>query len=180
MKLADAPPPGWYPDPQHRDRLRWWEGTDWTERIRPRPNLGELERQKLAAEAGAALRRGDASSAVAAARKAAPELGAVSSRQQTEEIIGEVRQIARSEIDRAIGKVGEQARYATRQVQPLVAEYTNKIFRFLRRAAVVAFILLVAWFVFQAIAQQSFLDWIGDRIDNLTETDTLGAVVRAA
>lgn len=30
-----APPPNWYPDPQDAARLRYWDGTRWTERTRP-------------------------------------------------------------------------------------------------------------------------------------------------
>ena len=37
MRVADAPPPGWYPDPEGGSRLRWWDGTDWSDRYRPRP-----------------------------------------------------------------------------------------------------------------------------------------------
>ena len=32
-----------------------------------------------------------------------------------------------------------------------------------------ATVLFIAWLVFQAIASQSFFDWIGDRIDNFTD-----------
>lgn len=28
-----APPPGWYPDPSGQARLRYWDGTRWTERV---------------------------------------------------------------------------------------------------------------------------------------------------
>ncbi|MBA2283108.1 MAG: DUF2510 domain-containing protein [Acidimicrobiia bacterium] len=29
--LTRATPPGWHPDPAGRARLRWWDGTRWTE-----------------------------------------------------------------------------------------------------------------------------------------------------
>jgi hypothetical protein len=32
----------------------------------------------------------------------------------------------------------------------------------------VALLVLVAWFVLQFVIQASLLEWIGDRIDNLT------------
>jgi len=38
-----------------------------------------------------------------------------------------------------------------------------------RIGIVVATILLVGWFVFQVIAEATFLDWLGDRIDNITD-----------
>ena len=63
----------------------------------------------------------------------------------------------------------QRAQAAVRQIQPLVTEYTNKAFRWLRIIAVIAVVLLIAWIAFQAIAQVSFFEWIGDRIDNLTD-----------
>jgi DNA-binding PucR family transcriptional regulator len=91
------------------------------------------------------------------------------SRQDTEEIIAQVRGAARSEIDRAADIFTQRARAATREIQPLVTEYTNKLFRWLRIIAVIVVVLVIAWFVFQAIAQESFFEWLGDRIDNLTD-----------
>ena len=42
MRVADAPQPGWYPDPAGGVRLRWWDGTDWSDDFRSRPSVGQL------------------------------------------------------------------------------------------------------------------------------------------
>ena len=34
---AGAPPASWYPDPTGRHRLRWWDGTAWTQRVADGP-----------------------------------------------------------------------------------------------------------------------------------------------
>lgn len=177
MRLADAPPPGWYPDPDGGPRLRWWEGTDWSDSFRAPPSQNELD--LLAARRAGLLGRAtsDATRVATAATDAAQ--AAASRRRETEEVIAEVRKVARSEVDRAVEMFGQQARSATRQLQPLVSEYTTKVTKFLRRALVVSFVVLVAWFVFQAIAQQSFLDWVGDRIDSITDDSSTGVTVGA-
>lgn len=88
---------------------------------------------------------------------------------EAEEIISQVRQAARSEVDRAADLFSARARQATREIGPLVTEYSNKVLRWLRIAAVVIVLLLVAYVVFQVVAQASFFEWLGDRIDDLSK-----------
>jgi hypothetical protein len=38
-----SPAAGWYADPGVPGRLRWWDGSRWTEHVTPDPNLGERE-----------------------------------------------------------------------------------------------------------------------------------------
>ncbi len=166
MKLADAPPPGWYPDPRGGLRLRWWDGADWTDHWRAPPTATE--------QAITAHGQQESRDALARAREAGAAAGlpAVPSRgvdQATaQDIIAEVRKVARSEIDRAADVFTQRARAATREIEPLVSEYTSKVLRWLRIGAVIALVLVIAWFAFQAIVQVSFFEWLGDRIDNLT------------
>jgi hypothetical protein len=165
MRVEDAPPAGWYPDPEGGSRLRWWEGTDWADKWRapPTPGVVEIETE--------------------AARQARQEFGQVGghtsigglSRRDTEEVINQVRQAARAEVERAAQLFGAQARSATREIGPLISEYTNKFTRWFRILAIVAIVLLVGWVAFQVFAQISLFEWIGDRIDNLT--DNGGAIL---
>jgi hypothetical protein len=161
MKLADAPTAGWYPDPQGGTRLRWWDGSDWTDSYRVRPTEYEVAaRGAVAAPAapGATARN---------LPEAVEQAGAV--RRDTEAIISEVRKVARSEVERAADLFSARARAATKSLQPLITDYTAKFMRPFKIASVILVIALVGWFVFQFIIQQSFYDWIGDRIDNLTD-----------
>ena len=41
--------------------------------------------------------------------------------------------------------------------------------RYLRIGLILAFVLLVIWIAYQLWVQKSIFDWIGDRIDNLTD-----------
>jgi hypothetical protein len=166
MKLADAPPPGWYPDPEGTSRLRWWEGTDWADLYRARPTRTELEARALGTYGGVV----PTASPPAGVRQAGalvaqvPDRGAL--RRDAEEIIAEVRKVARSEIDRAADVFSQRARTATRELQPLISEYSTKFFRWVKIALAIAIVLAVAYVVFQAIAQQSIIDWVLDRIDD--------------
>ncbi len=159
MRVEDAPPAGWYPDPEGGQRLRWWEGTDWSDRFRAPPTAGVVRHQ----EAIAAQRRADYQEAGGYV----PQVG--QNRQETEEIISQVRQAARSEAERAAQMFREEVRGATRSITPLISEYTSKITRWIRILSVIAIVLLIGWVAFQIFAQVSLFEWIGDRIDNITD-----------
>ena len=91
------------------------------------------------------------------------------SRPEMETVVAEVRQVARKEVDRAAELFQQRTLTAARQLQPLVTEYTNRLVRWLKILVVVAVIALVGWIVFQAVAEVTFFEWLGDRIDALTE-----------
>ena len=159
MRLEDAPPAGWYPDPDGGARLRWWEGTDWADRWRAPPTPSSVEIQELAAQH--AREQFD---------KVAGHVGTGGlDRRQSEELISQVRQAARSEAERTAQLFGDQALRVTRQITPLISDYTNKFIKWFRILAVIVIVAAIAWVAFQIFAQVSLFDWIGDRIDNITD-----------
>lgn len=168
MKVSDAPPAGWYPDPLGGARLRWWEGTDWSDRYRARPPemravpAGQMSMGGWPIEVAPGT-PGHRNVQVPPVPTIAP--GQVDSAQ----LVEQVRLAARQEAQRASEMFGQQARAATRNVVPLITEYTTKIGRVLRAMSIVAILLLVLYVAFQIWAQDSLFDWIGDRIDNLTD-----------
>ena len=169
MRVEDAPRAGWYPDPEGGSRLRYWEGTDWADRWRAPPTAGVVEIQARAAEK---------------ARREFDNVGGHVSmgslnRQDSEAIISQVRQAARAEAERAAGMFRQEAWSAVNSVSPLITEYTNKFVRWVRLFAVIAVILLIGWVAFQIFAQVSLFEWIGDRIDNVTDNvgDNEGLIV---
>lgn len=171
MRVEDAPPPGWYPDPEGYSRLRWWEGTDWSDHFRapPTPSESDLRGQTYGytapADQGAAMRDPYGSRA-----------GGIS-RQESEAMVNQVRMAAREEAERAAAMFGAQARAATRNITPLISQYTNKLIKWVRILSVIAIVLVVGWIGFQIFAQVSMFEWIGDRIDNLT--DNSGSLYRS-
>jgi hypothetical protein len=156
MRVDQAPPAGWYPDPEGGSRLRWWEGTDWSDRWRAPPvaNFDDMQ-QALAAQ----LR--DNYESVPA--------GAGIDPRQTQVIVDQVRHATRSEAERAAQMFGNQARQLRREIEPLISQYTNKFMKWIRRFAVIAIVFAVAWVAWQIFAQVSLFDWVGDRIDNITD-----------
>lgn len=40
LRRVSAPVSGWYPDPRLPATLRWWDGTQWTDRTQPVPGAG--------------------------------------------------------------------------------------------------------------------------------------------
>lgn len=174
MRYADAPAAGWYPDPEHRARLRWWDGYDWTDIRRAPPSQAEL----IVAEENRAFFE-KANNANPMPAQTMPQAAGLT-RQDTQDMITEVRNVARQEVDRAAEQFSQRATNAVRSVTPLISDYTNKITKWFRRLLILAIVLLVGYVVFQVVAQASFFTWLGDRIDNLTDTDeSLGVIVRS-
>ncbi|CAN5594269.1 hypothetical protein BH24ACT15_BH24ACT15_27360 [soil metagenome] len=160
MKVEDAPPAGWYPDPTGGARLWWWDGLDWTDHRSAPPNPGVALIQEADARAEAEL--------MTNALPGPPmSQTARMSRADTQDLIAEVRQVARSEMDRASEMFTQRAQDATRQLQPLISQYSSDVFRWVRKAVIVALVLLIAWFLIQTLAQASLMDWLGERVDNV-------------
>lgn len=92
-------------------------------------------------------------------------------------MVNQVRMAAREEAERAAAMFGAQARAATRNITPLISQYTNKLIKWVRILSVIAIVLVVGWIGFQIFAQVSMFEWIGDRIDNLG--DNSGSLYRS-
>ena len=163
MRRIDAPPAGWYPDPDGRTRLRWWDGLDWTDIRRAPPSNAEL----IVAEENRAFFE---NSQLPVGH--VPRPGGVS-QQDASQIIAEVRNVARQEVDRAAQEFSNRATNAVRSVTPLITEYASDVKKWIRRIVIIGIVLLIGYFVFQVVVQASFFEWIGDRIDNLNDESSL-------
>jgi hypothetical protein len=168
MRNIDAPPAGWYPDPAGRTHLRWWDGLDWSDIWRAPPSNAEL---RVAEENREFFERANA--------PVAPiQRGGGVSQQDASQIIAEVRSVAREEVDRAAQEFTNRATIAVRSVTPLISEYASDLKKWVSRIVIVGIVLLVAYFVFQVVVQASFFDWLGDRIDNVTDESSVAEWVR--
>lgn len=171
MRRVDAPRAGWYPDPQDRINLRYWDGLDWTDAKRSPPSNAELLSYEQR-EAFEAAHQYVPPSVPASLSGVANRAG----RPDSQQIVDDVRRAARSEVDRAADLFSQRARQMQRDIVPLVSDYTNRIVKWIRFAAIMAILLLIAYFVFQVVAQASLFEWIGDRIDNFTDEQNGAAV----
>jgi hypothetical protein len=163
MRKVDAPPAGWYPDPGSRTQLRWWDGLDWANIRRAPPSGSELLAAKTAAVPEPLV------------EAALPVQQTGLSRADTQQIIADVRDVARDEVDRAAELFSQRATAAAREFTPLISQYSNQAIKWIRIAVIVAAVLLIGWFVFQVIAQATLLEWLGDRIDNVTNQNSAAA-----
>jgi hypothetical protein len=163
VRKVDAPPAGWYPDPESRTNLRWWDGLDWTDVRRAPPSSAET----LAAYENAQFRAAPPDFAAGASRAAA------AARQlDSDQVVNDVRNASRAEMQRATEAFQRKALEARLDWTPLISEYTSKAKRWVRmliRLAIVAFLI---WLAFQIVQQVSIWNWITDRIDNITDDES--------
>jgi len=173
VRRADAPRPGWYPDPTGDHRLRWWDGTDWTDhrRIRP-PREGDGgDGSSPAAVAGDTNPAGSPATdrgVRTAARSATTQAD------QTAAMVAEARKVARDEVEKAVRDVKRQVDHARWKYEPMLREYLGRARSWLRTLVIAVVIVTVLWVVLQTVAQVSLLDWLGERVDAVTAAPTGG------
>jgi len=164
MKLSEAPRAGWYPDPEGGTRLRWWDGGDWLDRYRLRPQL-LLEAQPVAPPVPQAPMANPTNPLANVSQFGNP----AQFQAQTAAVVEQVRLAAREEAARATQLFEAKARSLTGEIPPLISQYEHQFMRWFRVALLLSFIVLLAWFIWSVFAQKSLFDWLGDRIDHITD-----------
>jgi hypothetical protein len=86
----------------------------------------------------------------------------------TDRIVSQVRDATREEVTRAANLFTRQAQNLIAQGRSVVTDYAAPFLRWLKTAILLGAILVIAWFIFQFIAQVTLFEWLGDRIDNVT------------
>lgn len=190
MRLADAPAPGWYPDPTGRGRVRWWDGRDWTDHRRPAPPA-ETHGWAAATSSGggdahaatdsgrdepltSSQRRARRAAAHAAASAQSRADGATSD--DPAEMVALARRVAREEVDRAVKEATRRVEQARGDLLPRLEVYGRRLRRWARIAGVVVVLLVALSLFLQASFQTSLLQWLGERVDALLGGATLGAL----
>lgn len=188
MKRADAPAPGWYPDPRGGTRLRWWDGLDWGDhwRVPPPFHRHDADPTAVTADRTDGFEPGGRVGTVRS-RADGPVPGSEAmSRQEREELMAEVRRSARQEVERATATLTDSARQATSSIEAtirnLADDYLPTIGKWIKRGVVIVVVLGLILFLLQAVgsvAQVRLLEWIGDRIDALFSVVDAGALLAA-
>lgn len=162
---TELTPKGWYPDPSGGTRLRWWDGEDWTDHYRTRP-LDSFGHGLADVEVPAA-RAAQAAAGGLGPREVDRIVGAVQDTTRTEmnRAVGELQQAARGEVDRVVGEVRRQVDNVT----PLITDTVGQFTRYLRWAAIIGFLLVVAYFAFQIIAGIGIAELVGDLADRIID-----------
>lgn len=173
MRRADAPRAGWYPDPTGDHRLRWWDGTDWTDhrRIRP-PRDRDGGDGSVSGAADSDTGETPSTASDRGARAAAAARRGATQSDQTAAMLAEARKVARDEVQKAARDVTRQVEQARGKYEPILREYLGRARRWLRTLMIAAFIVAVLWVVLQTVAQVSLLDWLGERVDAVTAAST--------
>jgi Protein of unknown function (DUF2510) len=163
MRRVDAPRAGWYPDPESRTNLRWWDGLDWTDVRRAPPSKAET----LAAKENAQFRAAPPDFAPGASRATAPAQGI-----DAAHLVEQARAATRTEVQRATEAFNQRAQAARHNLTPLITEYTSKAKRWLRTAIKLIVVAFVIWLAVQILQQVSLWSWIVERIENIGDDES--------
>ena len=87
---------------------------------------------------------------------------------EASDIAAQVRSATRREVDRAAREISQTVEATIARARPALLAFIAKVVRWVRIGVITGAVLVIAWFIIQFIAQATFLNWLGDRIDNIT------------